>query len=150
MSLLKQLVLSFCIFALLPLIIFGAVDYSHSVRYLKSSALNELHAISAIQVERLHGQLNQHRDRVQLIASNPDLKSYLYDYANEGQIDTGRVAVSLENAIMAISSVKAVSIYDLDNRLITSVVAPGRTTSNDEAHIEANASKPPVELDFDA
>ncbi|NKI16203.1 response regulator [Spongiibacter sp. KMU-166] len=150
MSLLKQLVLSFCIFALLPLIIFGAVDYSHSVRYLKSSALNELHAISAIQVERLHGQLNQHRDRVQLIASNPDLKSYLYDYANEGQIDTGRVAVSLENAIMAISSVKAVSIYDLDNRLITSVVAPGRTISNDEAHIEANASKPPVELDFDA
>lgn len=148
MSLLKQLVLSFCIFALLPLIIFGAVDYSHSVRYLKAAALNELHSINAIQAERLYGQLDQHRDRIHLLANNPELKSYLHDYAKLGEIDPAKVGVSLENAITAISGVNKVSVFDADGTLVARVRAAGLATEEGSAQIDTRP--PATELHFDS
>ncbi len=124
MSLLQQLTLSFCGFALLPLLLFGAVDYSLSVDHLKTTAMRELHAISDIQRQRLLNQINQQQQRLEMVSRHPALQRALYLAQNRNG-DTGDIGSALDITLGTALDIKEALVYDRDGTLLSRNLSDG-------------------------
>lgn len=149
MSLLRQLILCFCIFALLPLIFFGAVDYSHSISYLKRTALHELHALSDIQTQRLSTIINLYKQRLNLISNYPPLQEELANIEKLSGANMAELETILSGSLVTVRGIHKATLYDRagnalvalnikDGRITThthSNTAPLRILENDHAHV---------------
>ena len=124
MSLRKQLTLILCGFALLPLLFFGAVDYSMSVAHLKAAAMRELTALSDIQRERLLNQVNQHKQQMLMIAQAPAVTQAAYAVW-QGDADNNSLGSALEEALSLAPNVTEAHIYGPANTLQSRVFGAG-------------------------
>lgn len=124
MSLRKQLTLILCGFALLPLLFFGAVDYSMSVAHLKAAAMRELTALSDIQRERLLNQVNQHKQKMLMIAQAPAVTQAAYAVW-QGDADNNSLGSALEEALSLAPNVTEAHIYGPANTLQSRVFGAG-------------------------
>ncbi|MGJ8686968.1 MAG: ATP-binding protein, partial [Spongiibacteraceae bacterium] len=112
MSLLRQLTLCFCIFAVLPLILFGAVDYSHSVGYLKRTTIHELHALNDIQTQRLYTIIDLYKERLNLISSYPPLQAELAKSDQLAGADLAELEGILRGSLLTIGGIQKAVVYD--------------------------------------
>ncbi len=125
MPLLQKLTLNFCAFALLPLLLFGSIDYALSVDHLKKTAMSQLLSITEIQRQRLHKHIAEQQLRLNMIARHPKLQRAVHEAQQQGGAKLADVDTLLLNAFATLADIKEALIYDRQGILISSPLRRG-------------------------
>ncbi len=119
MDIRTKLVIAFVAVSLASMLMFGWFAYGQGRERLRDSALRQLEAVAEGKKRDLGRVTQAWYDRVQLIASRTQLRVSLAAYVETGGAeDLERIRQILDDAGEAVSSVRAVTVYDAGGSLV--------------------------------
>lgn len=120
MTLFRKLVLSLSLFALLPIIFLGVLNYSNTVTVLKAGAISELESISEIQGHKLEAAHNSVVSALAHLAENDDLHALLPDLFSEAPTTTATAIALFQRELGTLNPSLVALLHSADGSLIAS------------------------------
>src|SRR5918996_312924 len=137
MKIKNKLIIIFLTISLIPLTIFGSLNYFNTEQALSKEALNKLETLATLQEKNIENLIDQNLDKLNLVSSRLPMKVELDKYNNNigNKTQSQQIITRLINPVKAgIKSFEDIHILNPMGRVVASTnnTSVGTDHGNDE------------------